>query len=110
MSSPSKMLMILVDETDTWKDLQLYEAICRRLVKIGAPGATVQAGIMGFGAQQHIHRKRLFGVADDRPISISVVDTEQHLREVIIPAIRPMVTEGMMFLMDVEVLPTAEQP
>ena len=105
MNSPSKLLMILVDETDTRGDLPLYEAICRKLVKIGTPGATVQAGIMGFGRQQHIHRKRLFGVSDDRPISIAIVDSEQHLRDVIIPAIRPMVEDGIMFLMDAEVIP-----
>ena len=72
---------------------------------MNAPGATVQAGIMGYGSHGHIHRKRLFGVPDDRPISIAVVATESELREKIIPAIRPMVTEGLMFVQDVEVIP-----
>ena len=59
---------------------------------------------MGYGSHGHLHRKRLFGVPDDRPISISVVDDESNLRTRLIPAIRPMVTEGLMFLTDVEVL------
>ncbi len=104
MDAPQKMLVIMVDETDTWDDLPLYEAICRKLVQLRAPGATVQAGIMGYGAHGHIHRKRLFGVPDDRPISITVVDSEASLRGKLIPAIRPMVTEGLMFLTDVEVI------
>ena len=104
MDGPTKMLVILVDETDTWEDMPLYEAICRKLVQLHAPGATVQAGIMGYGSQGHLHRRRLFGVPDDRPISISVVDSESNLRERLIPAIRPMVTEGLVFLTDVEVL------
>lgn len=104
MDSPTKMFVILVDETDQWEELPLYEAICRKLVQLRAPGATVQAGIMGYGSHGHIHRKRLFGVSDDRPISISVVATEAELRGRIIPAIRPMVAEGLMFLTDVEVI------
>lgn len=104
MNGPAKMLVILVDETDTWEDMPLYEAICRKLVQLNAPGATVQAGIMGYGSQGHLHRKRLFGVPDDRPVSISVVDSESNLREKLIPAIRPMVTEGLVFLTDVELI------
>jgi PII-like signaling protein len=99
-----KMLVVLMDETDRWHDLSLYEAICRKLVQLNAPGATVQAGIMGYGANLHIHRKRLFGVSDDRPISVTVVDDETNLRQKIIPAIRPMVKEGLVFLVNVEVI------
>lgn len=104
MNSPAKLLVILVDETDMYGEISLYEAICRKLVHLDAPGATVQRGIMGFGSQHRLHRKRLFGVADDRPISISVVDSEEHLKAVIIPAVRPMVREGLIFLSDVEVI------
>ncbi len=102
-----KLLMILIDENDTLGDLSLYEAICRRLIELGAPGVTVMTGIMGFGANQKIHRKRLFGVPDDRPVSIMVVDDEQQLRGKILPVVRPMVTEGLVFLADVEVIPPA---
>jgi PII-like signaling protein len=104
MNGSAKLLVILVDETDNWEDMPLYEAICRKLVQLNAPGATVQAGIMGYGSHGHLHRRRLFGVPDDRPISISVVDDESNLRTRLIPAIKPMVTEGLMFLTDVEVL------
>ncbi|MCU1339019.1 MAG: hypothetical protein JWO19_4600 [Bryobacterales bacterium] len=100
-----KMLIILVDESDTWGEHALYEGITRRLEHLDAPGATVQAGIMGFGSHHKIHRKRLFGVSDDRPISISVVAEETFLREKLIPAVRPMVAEGLILLLDVEVVP-----
>lgn len=104
MNEPAKLLVILLDETDTWRDVPLYEAICRKLMQLGAPGASVQAGIMGFGSHQKIHRKGLFGVADDRPISISVVANEDDLRTTIIPGIQPMVRKSLMFLMNVEVI------
>ena len=104
MTGRQKLLLILVDESDTWGEHSLYEVITRKLELLEAPGATVQAGIMGFGSHHKIHRKRLFGVSDDRPISISVVADEDLIREKLVPAIRPMVTEGLILLLDVEVI------
>ena len=103
-AAKQKLLLILVDESDTWGEHSLYEVITRKLELLEAPGATVQAGIMGFGSHHKIHRKRLFGVSDDRPISISVVADEDLIREKLVPAIRPMITEGLILLLDVEVI------
>lgn len=100
-----KLLLILVGETDMWGEHPLYEGIMRKLVQLEAPGATVTAGIMGFGSHHHIHRKRLFGVSDDRPISILVAADEAFLREKIIPAVRAMTPTALILLLDAEVLP-----
>ncbi len=102
--SPTKMLIIMVDETDMWEDVPLYEAIIRRLVRHDIAGATALAGIMGYGIHGKIHRRGLFGVSDDRPVAVLSVDTEDKLRAAL-PDIRPMVREGVMFLTDVEVVP-----
>jgi PII-like signaling protein len=101
---PAKVLLIFIDETDSYGEWPLYEAILRRLLDAGIAGATVNAGIMGFGSHQQIHRKRLFGVSDDRSITIVVVENEAKLRA-ILPEIRPMVTEGLLLLLDAEVVP-----
>ena len=100
MTPPVKMMLIYVDETDTWGDLALYEAIVRKLVHSDISGATVHAGIMGYGSHYKVHRKRLFGVTDDRPITIAVIENEEKLRRVI-PEIRPMMEEGLIVLVDV---------
>jgi PII-like signaling protein len=104
MTPPNKMLMIFVDESEQWEDVPLYEAILRRLVRFDIAGATVQIGVMGFGSHHRIHRKRLFGVSDDRPVTIMVIDDELKLRNAI-PEIRPLVKEGLLLLTDVEVIP-----
>ena len=104
MTPPNKMLMIFVDESDQFGDLPLYEAILRRLVKLEIAGATVQAGIMGYGSHHRIHRKRLFGVSDDRPITIMVVDHEDKLRKAI-PEIRMIVKDCLLLLANVEAIP-----
>ena len=102
---PSKLLLIFIDETDTWGDsrVPLYEAIVEKLVESGIDGATVHSGIMGFGANRRPHKKGLFGVTDDRPVTILVVDNEARLRAVL-PAIKDMVKEGLIFLVDGEVI------
>ena len=106
MKPPTKMLVIYVDETDLWGTVTLYEAIVRRLRQLGLAGATAHRGIMGFGSQGKVHHKRLFGVSDDRPVVISVVDSEQKIREVL-PEIRAMVKEGLVALLDAEVVEPA---
>jgi Cu/Ag efflux pump CusA len=42
-------------------------------------------------------------VTDDRPITITVIDSEQKIREVL-PLIRPMIPEGLVFLQELEVI------
>ena len=79
MRTDVKMLLILHDETDMFGELSLYEAIVRRLHQLDISGATVQRGIMGFGSHGKVHRKGLFGISDDRPITICVVDTAEKL-------------------------------
>ena len=104
-----KMLVITIGETDRWEDVPLYEAIARKLIQLKAPGATVNRGIMGFGShQKRLHRQQLFGVSDDRPVTIAVVQEESALRATTIPAIREMVKHGLIYLMDVELIPPAQ--
>jgi uncharacterized protein len=103
--TPAALLLIYIDETDTWGDsrIPLHEAIVEKLFELGIQGATVHTGIMGYGANRRVHRKRLFGVTDDRPVTISTIDTEQRLRAAL-PVLRPMVTEGLLFLVPGEIL------
>jgi len=103
MTGRAKMLQIYIDETDLWEQTPLYEAIVRRLRQLEVGGATVHTGTMGFGSHMQVHHKRLFGISDDRPIMITVVDQESKLREVL-PEIRHMVKEGLVLLLDVEVV------
>ena len=99
MIEKTKVLMIFISETERLEDLPLYEAIIRKLVHLNVQGATVSTGIMGFGRHHHVHRKRLFGVNDDRPITITVVESETKMQE-IIPVIRPLVKAGMVIVFD----------
>jgi len=103
MNAPVKMLLIFVNETDRWRDQPLFKVVVQRLQQAGVAGASAHAGIMGFGRHHRLHHKGLFGVSDDRPITITAVDDEQKLRDAA-AAIRSIVSEGLVLLLDAEVL------
>ena len=107
MTPPAKMLQIYVDETDLWGSVPLYEALVRRLRQLEIAGTTVVTGVMGFGSHMKVHHKRLFGVSDDKPVIITAVDSEARIRQVL-PEIRSMVKEGLVVLLDAEVIPNSE--
>ena len=104
IKTPAKMLLIFIDQTDTWQNAPLHEAIVRVLEKNGVAGVTVLSGIMGYGIHRRIHRKGLLGVSDDKPLTIAAIDNEDKLRNVL-PAVRPMIREGLIGLTDFEVIP-----
>src|SRR5262249_6954857 len=103
MNTPMKLLLVYLDENDQWEQIPLYEAIVRRLRQLDVAGATVHIGRMGFGHHSRIHRPGLFGIPDDRPVTISVVESEEKLRQVL-PDIRRMTPGGVLVLLDAEVI------
>jgi uncharacterized protein len=107
MNEPVRLLLLFVNEADTWHDGPLYRAIVERLRHLNIAGATAQTGIIGFGHHQRLHHKGLFGISDDRPVTIMAVDEENKLRAVL-PELRTMVKEGSIVLLDAELV--ANQP
>lgn len=103
MTKHQKMLLVFVDLTDTWEDGPLYEAVVQTLERHGLAGATVISGIMGFGRHRQIHRKGLFGMADEKPVTIACIDDEPKIKAVL-PFLVPMVKEGIVALQDIEVI------
>jgi PII-like signaling protein len=103
MSSAKKLLLIIVKESDTWQGAPLYSAIVQRLRHLDVAGATVHAGMMGFGRHHRIHHKGLFGIADDRPVTIVSVDDEPTLRRAL-AEMTEMMAGALVLLMDAELI------
>lgn len=99
-----KVLIIFVSETDQHGEVPLSEFLVRRLNQKGIAGASVMLGVMGFGQDHHVHRGRLFGVSDDRPVMIFAADEESRLRAAL-PALREYAPHAPMLLLDAEQLP-----
>ncbi len=104
MIEMKKMLLVFVDETAKHGETSLYEAIVRRLLFRGLAGATVNMGVMGFGVHHQLHRRRLLGVSDDRPVTIVAVDSEAKVREVV-PEVRDLLAgQGLILMLNAEVV------
>jgi PII-like signaling protein/nucleotide-binding universal stress UspA family protein len=99
----AKMLRIYIGEDDQWERAPLYEAIVRRLREKDIAGATVFRGIMGFGANQRVHKSGFLGLSRDLPMLITIVDSEEKIRHAI-TFLDGMVDEGLIVLSDVEVI------
>ncbi len=103
LDGKAKLLMIHIDENDWWQGEALYEAIVKKLRMLDLAGATVYRGILGYGAKNRLHKSGFLGLSEDLPVTISVIDTEEKIRRAL-PALKEMVSEGLVAMTDVEVL------
>ena len=99
--SAAKLLRIFIGENDKWNGKPLYDEIVKALRANEIAGATVYCGILGYGANRRIHKDTKF--SHDRPVLISVVDTEEKLKA-FAPILDEMVQQGLVVLSDVEVI------
>ncbi len=95
-------LSIYLNEADGNGELPLHEVLVRRLLYLEVAGATVTQGVMGYGRRGKVHRKRLFGVSDDRPIIITAIDQAERIRS-ILPELKSMLPEALITMIEVEV-------
>jgi uncharacterized protein len=103
MEGKAKMMHIFVGEHDKWKDRPLHEALVEALRAHDVAGVTVYRGILGYGANRRIHADKTLSLSHDRPIMLSVVDTEEKLRA-FTPILEDMVQQGLVVLSDVDVI------
>ena len=96
-------LTIYLNEEDRIGDVKLHEDIVRRLLHFEIAGVTVTRALMGYGRHGKMHKKRLFGISDDRPIVITAIDDEARIRA-ILKELRALLPEGLITLQEVEVL------
>lgn len=103
LEGKAKLLRIYVGEDDRWEDEPLHEAIVKKLRMMDIAGATVYRGLIGYGAQNRLHRSGFLGLSKDLPIMLSIIDTEEKIRGVL-PVLDEMVDEGLIALSDVEII------
>lgn len=99
----AKLMRIYVGENDKWHDKPLYKAIVESMRANDIAGVTVYQGILGYGANRRIHKGSSLGLSHDRPMMLSVIDTEEKLRSVM-PLLDEMVQQGLVVLSDVDVI------
>jgi PII-like signaling protein len=99
----AKLMRIYVGENDKWNGRPLYEAIVSGLRAHDIAGVTVYRGILGYGANRRIHKDAKLSLSHDRPIVLSVVETEEKL-QAFMPALDQMVQQGLVVLSSVDIV------
>ncbi len=100
---PAKRMTIYVGDSDQWEHGPLYMAILTLLKKEGLAGATVTRGLAGYGAESRMHTASLLRLSSDLPLVITVVDRAEAL-DAALPALKDMVSEGLITLEEVLVV------
>jgi len=99
----AKLMRIYIGENDKWRDKPLHTALLESMRANDIAGVTVYQGILGYGANRRIHKEKTLSLSHDRPIVLSVVDTEEKLRA-FLPLLDGMVLQGLVVLSDVDVV------
>ena len=98
-----KLLRIFVDEDDRYEGKPLYMAIVDALKAAGFAGATVLKGIEGYGIRKTVHAARTFDMSTNMPILIEVIEEDSKIAA-FMPALRAMVSEGLITLESLELM------
>jgi PII-like signaling protein len=99
----AKMMRIYIGEADKWKDKPLHLALVEAMRANDIAGVTVYRGILGYGAHRRVHKDKPLHMSHDSSIMLSVVDTEQKLRD-FLPIVDQMVEEGLVVLSNVDII------
>ena len=108
LAGKAKLLRIYFGEDDKWKGKPLYRAILEKCRELDVAGATVYRGVEGYGASTLIRRSHLLSISHDAPVMVSIVDSEEKIRN-LIPVLDEMVGEGLIAMSDVEVIKYVHQ-
>jgi PII-like signaling protein len=99
----AQLMRIYIGESDQWHDRPLHEALVRAMRANDLAGVTVYRGILGYGAHRRVHKEKPLGLSRDCSIMLSVIDTEEKLRN-FLPIVDQMVAEGLVVLSDVDII------
>ena len=101
LEGQAKLMRIYFGENDRWEGKPLHEAILQALRAHQVAGATIYRGILGYGANGRVRREAT--LSHDRPMLLSIVDTEEKLRA-FTPTLERMMQQGIVVLSDVEIV------
>ena len=99
----AKLMRIFIGENDKWNGKPLHKALIECMRTNDIAGVTVYQGILGYGANRRIHKDSALHLSHDRPIMLSVVDSEDRLRS-FLAILDDMVQQGLVVFSDVDVI------
>lgn len=97
------LLRIFIGEGDKHGGKPLYEHLVDRARERGLAGATILRGVLGYGADRHMHSAKILRLAEDLPMVIEIVDAADRV-EAFLPELDAVVREGMVTMERVRVI------
>ena len=106
MTSPAKLLIVVVGETHVHGEIPLFEYLVRRLRQLEVAGATAIPAELGFGHRESGQLGIPLGISTDRPVVVFAIDSAERIERAV-PEIRRLVVGGLVAVLDAErVAPT----
>lgn len=95
-------VQMFFDEDDRYDDSSMYEYLMRYLIHHEIKGATLFSAMGGFGSKHHLHFPRKLGAADEGPLMLLFIDSEEKVRNVL-PHLKAVLRQGLIVMTVVEI-------
>jgi PII-like signaling protein len=102
-TGPAKKVTVYVMEGQTYHGTACYTAILEYLFFRGISDATVTRGVAGFGTDHKLHTSRLVDLADQMPIKVEFIESQERVQEVL-PKLTDMACHGIIEVHDTTVI------
>ncbi len=102
LAENAQLLRIYLDKNEKFKKKPMYEQIVLKAKELKLAGATVLQGIMGFGAESHLHSAKLLSLSEGLPVVVEIVDSKENI-EKLFPYIDENLKEGFVTIENVRV-------
>jgi uncharacterized protein len=97
------LLRIFFGEDDKSGHQPLHEAIVFKAREMHLAGATVLRGHIGFGHSSHIHTTKILRLAQDLPVVVEIVDSQEKI-DAFLPVLDSIMRSGLVTIEKVQVL------
>ena len=94
-SCQAELLRVFIGEKDKYKGKPLFEAIVELARERKMAGATVLRGMLGFGADSHLHTAKILRLSEDLPVVVEIVDETEKIEQ-ILPDLEEMIDDGLV--------------
>jgi len=98
-----KLLRIFISLDDKYEGKPLWEYILKMVKNEGLAGATVFKAVAGIGAHTELRTFTVWRLAQDLPVVIEIIDSEDKIRP-FLEKLDRIIEEGLVVLEDVEVI------
>jgi len=103
------LLRIFISEKEKHQGKNLAEVIVNKAREIGIAGATVLRGLLGYGADRHLHIARLLDLSSGLPLVIEIVDSKKNLQK-LLPFLEETIKDGFITMEKVHVVKYRRRP